>query len=155
MYDRSIPRHGSRNLHPGCLSPLVLCLLSCVPATNRAPGTSPPPSSAFDGSGRATDTTPSTSTKADVGATDPGGTPRAADGSRATTVDGAGGGVVDGAPPNAGDAALPDSAPVPAPLPPNALEGLPANALVVYWGQNAAGGASGDKTKYEKPLGEI
>jgi chitinase len=43
---------------------------------------------------------------------------------------------------------------MPAPLPPNAQEGLPARAIVVYWGQNAGGAATGDMTKYEKPLGE-
>jgi chitinase len=45
--------------------------------------------------------------------------------------------------------------PVPAPIPPNAKEGLPDKALVVYWGQNGTGGrANGDRTKYEKELDE-
>jgi chitinase len=49
----------------------------------------------------------------------------------------------------------PPAKPGPAPLPPNALAGLERGSVVVYWGQNGAGGqANGDKTKYEKPLGE-
>ena len=45
--------------------------------------------------------------------------------------------------------------PVPAPIPPNAKEGLPDKALVVYWGQNGTGGRSpGDMTTYEKELDE-
>jgi chitinase len=45
--------------------------------------------------------------------------------------------------------------PVPAPIPPNAKEGLPDKALVVYWGQNGTGGRSpGDRSRYEKELDE-
>jgi chitinase len=44
---------------------------------------------------------------------------------------------------------------VPAPIPPNAKEGLPDKALVVYWGQNGTGGRNpGDRTQYEKELDE-
>ncbi len=49
----------------------------------------------------------------------------------------------------------PPAPPGPAPLPPNAKEGLPDKALVVYWGQNGTGGRNpGDRTKYEKELDE-
>ena len=45
--------------------------------------------------------------------------------------------------------------PAPAPIPPNAREGLPEKAIVVYWGQNGAGGANpGDMSLYEKELDE-
>jgi chitinase len=49
----------------------------------------------------------------------------------------------------------PPGPPVPAPIPPNAKEGLPDKALVVYWGQNGTGGRSpGDRSTYEKELDE-
>jgi chitinase len=51
--------------------------------------------------------------------------------------------------------AMPPGPPVPAPIPPNAKEGLPDKALVVYWGQNGTGGRSpGDRSTYEKELDE-
>jgi chitinase len=50
----------------------------------------------------------------------------------------------------------PPGPPVPAPIPPNAREGLPDKALVVYWGQNGSGGRTpGDRTRYEKELDEV
>jgi chitinase len=58
-------------------------------------------------------------------------------------------------PPGMMPPALPPGPPMPAPLPPNAKEGLPDKALVVYWGQNGTGGRNpGDRTQYEKELDE-
>jgi chitinase len=42
----------------------------------------------------------------------------------------------------------------PAPLPPHPLDGLAKGSLVVYWGQNGAGGRTTDKTQWEKSLGD-
>jgi chitinase len=148
MDDGSFIRHGVPAIHPGCLALVVTLLLSCLPSAARTSADAKPPSSPTDGPASGI------TTKVDAADSDRCGSD-VPSGDRPVPVFGDAIGRVDEGVSGPPDAPPVDARPTPAPLPPNALDGLPQDALVVYWGQNAAGGASGDKSKYEKALGEI
>jgi chitinase len=155
MHDRSITRHGPRVFqlrHLTTLAIVAVAACSEAPRQSTAPTKTCPPHCPSDASPSLVNVSQVDAATTNVGAAADGPSAAAAD--AAAKFDAPIRTTSDGATVPVGDSAVPDGPSGPAPLPPNALEGLPSNAIVIYWGQNAAGGATGDKTKYEKPLGE-